>query len=100
MIKIMLNGLEMHKPSSHKSVDIWLAHTLYTNVKLKLLTQTPRTVVKLNSEVVKVNNERKVQSTDSFFYYPKEVFRISCFVAKCWKIAFQLKVDRLISPER
>ena len=57
-----------------------------------------RTVVQLNSEVVKLNRERKVQSTDSFFFCfffnPKEFITISCIVEKCWKIAFHLKVDR------
>ena len=43
-----------------------------------------------DSEVVKLNSERK-QSRDSFFN-PKEFIRISCIVAKCWKIAFQLQV--------
>ena len=42
--------------------------------------------------MVKLNSEIK-QSTDSFFN-PKEVIRISCIVAKCWKIAFHLQVDQ------
>ena len=45
-----------------------------------------------NSKVVKLNRERK-QSTDSFLN-PKEFIRISCIVAKCWKIAFHLQVDQ------
>ena len=61
---------------------------LYTKVWLKLLTQTPCTVVHLNSEVVKLNRERNVQSTDSFLN-PKEFIRIA-FVEKSWKIAFHL----------
>ena len=54
-------------------------------------------MVQLNSEVVKLNIERNVQSTDSFFwggvFYPKEFIGKYCFVEKCWKIAFHLKVD-------
>ena len=42
--------------------------------------------------MVKLNSERK-QGTDSFFN-PKEFIRISCIVAKCWKIAFHLQVDQ------
>ena len=42
--------------------------------------------------MVKLNSERK-QSTDSFFNL-KEFIRISCIVAKCWKIAFHLQVDQ------
>ena len=45
-----------------------------------------------NTEVVKLNSERK-QSTESFLN-PKEFIRISCIVAKCWKIAFHLQVDQ------
>ena len=45
-----------------------------------------------NSEVVKLNSERK-QSTDSFFNL-KEFIRISCIVAKCLKIAFHLLCDQ------
>ena len=52
------------------------------------------TVVQLHREVVKLNRERKVQSTVSFFLNPKEFIRISCIVKKCWKIEFHLKVDR------
>ena len=42
--------------------------------------------------VVKLNSERK-PSKDSFFN-PKEFIRVSCIVAKCWKIAFHLQVDQ------
>ena len=45
-----------------------------------------------NSEMVKLSSERK-QSTDLFFN-PKEFIRLSCIVAKCWKIAFHLQVDQ------
>ena len=55
-------------------------------------------MVKLNSEVVKLNSERIVQRTDSFFN-PKDFISISCIVAKRWKTAFHLKADRLILPE-
>ena len=49
-------------------------------------------MVQLNSEVVKLHRERKVQSTESFcFLNPTEFIRI---LEKCWKIAFHLKVDR------
>ena len=51
-------------------------------------------MVKLNSEVVKLNIERKVQCSDSFLN-PKEFNKIFCIVAKRWKISFHLKVDRL-----
>ena len=47
------------------------------------------TVVQLNSEVVKLNRERNVQSTDSFLS-TKEFITIK----KCWKIVFNLKVDK------
>ena len=50
-------------------------------------------MVKLNSDVVKLNSKKKVQSTVSFFD-SNEIIRISCIVAKCWKIAFHLKIDR------
>ena len=55
-------------------------------------------MVKLNSEVVKLNSEKKVQITDSFFFFffnPKEFIKIPCLVAKCWKIALHLKMIRL-----
>ena len=42
--------------------------------------------------MVKLNSERK-QSTYSFSN-PKEIIRISCIVAKYWKIAFHLQVDQ------
>ena len=38
-----------------------------------------------------------MQRTDSFFLNPKEFIRISCIVAKCWKIAFRLKVNLIDS---
>ena len=41
-----------------------------------------------HSEVVKLNSERLV------VFNPKEFIRISCIVAKCWKIAFHLQVDQ------
>ena len=44
--------------------------------------------------MVKLNREKNVQSTDSFFLNHKEFIRISCIVEKCWKIAFHLKVDK------
>ena len=42
--------------------------------------------------IFKLNSERK-QSTDSFCFNAKEFIRISCIVAKCWKIAFHLQAD-------
>ena len=51
-----------------------------------MLYTTTGTVVKLNSEVVKLNSERKIRF--------KAEIRTSCIVAKCWKIAFHLKIDR------
>ena len=50
-------------------------------------------VVQLNGEVVRLNRERKVQSTE-LFSNPKEFITISCIVEKYWQIAFHLKVDR------
>ena len=44
--------------------------------------------------MVKLNSERK-QSTDLFFN-PKEFIRISCIVAKYWKVAFHLQVGQTL----
>ena len=60
---------------------IFGSHALH-KCAIEILTQTPCTVVKLNSEVVKLNNERKVQSTDSFLFNPNEFIRLSCIVAE------------------
>ena len=49
--------------------------------------------------MVKLNSERKAQNTDSFSNH-REFIRMSCIVAKCWKIAFHLKADWLVDRKR
>ena len=52
------------------------------------------TVVKLNSKVVKINSETKVEYIFVFSFNTKKIIKMSCIVAKCLKIVFHLDVDQ------
>ena len=78
----------MHRACLEDGHMYWLSST-----STALLAAASREKGFGKNDAAVASSRNYVKGRDSFFN-PKEFIRISCIVAKCWKIAFHLQVDQ------